>query len=115
MLSPTTPCFSTVRDRDRQSCDIRLTKLHIYPRLVSGHGIQIKDLHGDKSNGLDECPLLYLLGGVPVINGLLSGICAVDYTDDDPNPNPDTPGLIVDDVSRRGHPIFVCQSVRLFP
>jgi hypothetical protein len=92
-----------------------LTKLHIDLRLVSGHGIQIKDLDADESDGLDECSFLCLLGGMPVINGIFLGICAMDYTGDDPYPNLDTPGLIVDDVSRREHPIFVCQPVRLFP
>jgi hypothetical protein len=33
------------------------------------------------------------------MNRILLGICALDYLGDDPNPNPDTPGLIVDDVS----------------
>lgn len=39
----------------------------------------------------------------------------MDYIGDDPSPNPDTSGLIVDDVSCREHPIFVCQSALLFP
>ena len=42
------------------------------------------------------------------------GICAMNYVGDDPCPNPDTPGLIVDDVSRREHPIFACRFGRLF-
>jgi len=46
----------------------------------SGHGIQIKDINGDESDGLDEC------------------ICAMDYIGDDPYPNSDTPGVIVDDI-----------------
>lgn len=96
-------------------CDIRLTKLRIDLRLVSGHGVQIKDTNGDESDGLDECSLLYLLGRMPVTNGVFPGICAMDYIDDDPYPNSDTPGLIVDDVSRHEHPIFVCQPVYLFP
>jgi hypothetical protein len=96
-------------------CDIRLTKLRIDLRLVSGHGVQIKDMDGDESDGLDECSLLCLLSGMPVINGIFPGICAMDYIGDDPYPNSNTPGLIVDDVSRREHPIFGCQSVRLFP
>ena len=29
---------------------------------------------------------------------IILGICAMDYLGNDPNPNPDTPGLIVDDV-----------------
>ena len=90
-----------------------MTKLRIDLRLVSGHGIQIKDMDGDESDGLDECLLLCLFGEIPVINGIFSGICAMDYTGDDPYLNPSTPGLIVDDVSRREHPIFVCQSVCL--
>ena len=32
-------------------------------------------------------------------NRTLLGICAMDYIGDDPSPNPDTPGIIVDDVS----------------
>lgn len=32
-------------------------------------------------------------------NQLSLGICAMDYVGDDPSPNPDTPGIIVDDVS----------------
>ncbi|KAF8501495.1 Metacaspase-1 [Russula emetica] len=46
----------------------------------SGHGIQIKDRDGDESDGLDEC------------------ICAMDYRGDDPDPDCNTPGLIVDDT-----------------
>lgn len=42
-----------------------------------------------------------LLGGMPAISDLFPGICALDYTGDDPYPTPDTSGLIVDDVSRR--------------
>ena len=95
--------------------DIRLTKLRIDLRLVSGHGIQIKDMNGDESDGLDECSLLCLLGEMPVIDGIFPGICAMDYIGDDPYPNTNTRGLIVDDVSRRKHPIFVCRSVRSFP
>jgi hypothetical protein len=33
-------------------------------------------------------------------NRLSLGICAMDYRNDDPNPNANTPGLIVDNVSR---------------
>jgi hypothetical protein len=36
--------------------------------LVSGHGIQIKDMDGDESDGLDECMLLCLFLGIPVTN-----------------------------------------------
>jgi len=50
----------------------------------SGHGMQIKDRNGDESDGLDEC------------------ICDMDYRGDDPCPNANTPGLIVDDVSLHG-------------
>jgi len=46
----------------------------------SGHAVQVKDLNGDESDGLDEC------------------ICAMDYDCNDPSPNPDTHGLIVDDI-----------------
>ena len=98
-----------------EQCDPHLTKLRIDLRLVSGHGVQIKDVDGDESDGLDECPLLYFLGGMPVVNGIFPGICAMDYTGDEPYPNSDTPGLIVDDVSHHKHLTFVCQSIRLFP
>ena len=70
------------------------------PRLVSGHAVQIKDLDGDEDDGLDECLfLLFLFGGIPVMSRILLGICAVDYSGDNRSPNPDTPGIIVDDVS----------------
>ncbi|KAI0273268.1 peptidase C14, caspase domain-containing protein [Russula aff. rugulosa BPL654] len=46
----------------------------------SGHATQIKDLDGDEADGLDEC------------------ICAMDYIGDDPSPNSDTTGIIVDDI-----------------
>ena len=70
------------------------------PRLVSGHAVQIKDLDGDEDDGLDECLfLLCLFSGIPVMNGISLGICAVDYHANYPSPNPDTPGIIVDDVS----------------
>ena len=70
------------------------------PRLVSGHAVQIKDLDGDEDDGLDECPfLLCLFSEIPVINEISLGICAVDYRANNPSPNPDTPGIIVDDVS----------------
>jgi hypothetical protein len=68
-------------------------------------------MDGDESDGLDECSLLCLLGRMLVINRIFPGICAMDYIGDDPYLNPNTPGLIVDDVCRRLHPIFVCQSV----
>ena len=38
---------------------------------------------------------------MPVTNGISPGICAMDYVGDGEYPNPDTPGLIVDDVSCR--------------
>ena len=71
--------------------------------------MQIKDLDRDdldEPDGQDECSfltLLRLLGGVLVINGLgiFLGICATDYRGNDPNTNENTPGLIVDHVSRR--------------
>lgn len=54
---------------------------------------------GGASDGLDECPsLLCLFCGILVMNRILLGICAMDYRGDDPYPNPDTPGLIIDDV-----------------
>ena len=34
-----------------------------------------------------------------VTNRIRLGICAIDYRGDEQDPNPDTPGLIVDDVS----------------
>ena len=68
--------------------------------LVSGHGVQIKDLNGDERDGFDECSLLCLLGGLLVTNRISSGICAIDYRNNVPNPNPNTPGIIVDDVGR---------------
>ncbi|KAH9999168.1 caspase domain-containing protein [Russula compacta] len=46
----------------------------------SGHSRTIKDLDGDEQTGFDEC------------------ICAADYLGDEEDPNPDTPGLIVDDL-----------------
>ena len=42
---------------------------------------------------------LFLFSGIPVINRILLGICAMDYLGDDLYPSSDTPGLIVDDVS----------------
>jgi hypothetical protein len=57
-------------------------------------------MDGDESDGLDECPFLAVpLWCIPVMNRTLLGICAMDYLGDDPYPNSDTPGLIVDDVS----------------
>ena len=48
------------------------------------------------------------LGGMPVTNGISlarsSGICAMDYCSDDPIPNANTRGLIVDSVSRYEEP-----------
>jgi hypothetical protein len=67
--------------------------------IVSGHGVQIKDTNGDEGDGLDECSLMCLLGGTPVTDGILLGICAMDYLGILPNLNANTPGLIVDDVS----------------
>jgi len=43
--------------------------------------------------------LLSLFSGIPVMNRMLLGICAMDYLGDDLYPSSDTPGLIVDDVS----------------
>ncbi len=63
VLDPTTP-FSTVRDWVRTRCP-----LLIY-RLVSGHDIQIKDVNGDETDGLDECSLVYLPCWILVINGI---------------------------------------------
>lgn len=78
--------------------------------LVSGHGVQIKDKDGDESDGLDECLLLCLLLGILVTNenGISLGICAMDYRGDDPYPDCNTPGLIVDDVSPMKDRVFVC-------
>ncbi|KAI0278929.1 peptidase C14, caspase domain-containing protein [Russula aff. rugulosa BPL654] len=63
----------------------------------SGHGIQIKDIDADESDGLDECSLLCLSVGC-LTHVISPGICAMNYVGDDPCPNPDTPGLIVDDI-----------------
>ena len=76
-----------------------MTLFLIESRLVSGHTTQVKDVDGDESDGLDECPFfLCFFGWIPVMTRILLGICAMDYLGDDPNPNPDTRGLIVDDV-----------------
>lgn len=72
--------------------------------LVSGNSEQIKDTNGDEPDGIDECSLLCLLGGVILTTGLSLGICAMDYRNDDPRPNANKPGLIVDNVSRCKHP-----------
>jgi hypothetical protein len=45
------------------------------------------------------CFFLCFFSGIPVMNGISLGICAVDYHANDSSPNPDTPGIIVDDVS----------------
>jgi hypothetical protein len=68
--------------------------------VVSGHGVQIEDQNGDEPDGLDECSLPYIFSGMPVTNRILLGVCAMDYLGNDPYPTADTPGLIVDDVSR---------------
>jgi hypothetical protein len=68
--------------------------------LVSGHAVQVKDMSGYEQSGFAECWLLCFLGGVPVANGISLGICAMDYLGEVPNPNANTPGLIVDNVSR---------------
>jgi hypothetical protein len=52
---------------------------------------------------------------MPVTNRILLGICAMDYLGNDPSPNPDTPGLIVDDVSRLEQQRVCCRSQFLFP
>jgi hypothetical protein len=39
-----------------------------------------------------------------VTNGISLGICAIDYRGDDPYLNHNTPGLIVDNVSRSEEP-----------
>ena len=49
--------------------------------------------------GLTNVCFCVFFSGIPLINRILLGICAIDYRGDDPNPHPDTPGLIVDDVS----------------
>ena len=43
-----------------------------------------------------------LFNGIPMMNRILLGICAMDYLGNDPNPNPDTPGLIFDGVRLLG-------------
>jgi hypothetical protein len=98
MLNPATPFFCTVRhNAQRTLMPFCIDSLSIE---VSGHGVQIEDTDGDEVDGLDECSLLCLLG-MHVTNGISNiGICAMDYCGDDPYPTADTPGLIVDDVSR---------------
>ena len=111
-LNPGIPSFFIVRDT---AWTVRrtLTMSCIGSLLVSGHGVQIKDTNGDEVDGLDECLLLSLLGGMPVTNGILLGICAIDYRGDDPRPTCRTTGLIVDDVSYVNNRILSCQSVPL--
>ncbi len=67
--------------------------------VVSGHGVQIDDMDGDELDGLDECSLPRILSGMAVANTTSLGICGEDYLGN-PYRNADTPGLIVDDVSR---------------
>ena len=51
------------------------------------------------ADGLDQCPFFpCFFSGIPVINENID-ICAVDYLGYNPGPNPDTGGMIVDDVS----------------
>ena len=50
---------------------------------------------------MDECSLLYLICGILVTDEISLGICAMDYRGEDLYPSANTPGLIVDDVSRR--------------
>ena len=45
------------------------------------------------------CFFLYPFSGIPVMNGISLGICAVDYHANNSSMTPDTPGIIVDDVS----------------
>ena len=78
--------------------------------VVSGHGVQIDDLDGDEPDGLDECSLPRVLSGVPVTNRTLLGICAMDYLGN-PYQNADTPGLIVDDVSRFEQQFVCCRPI----
>jgi len=40
------------------------------------------------------------------MNRILLGICAIDYLGNDLFPHPDTPGLIVDDVSYSERHVF---------
>jgi hypothetical protein len=48
--------------------------------------------------------LLFSFGAAPVVNGILLGICAVDYLDNVEYADANTPGLIADNVSRREEP-----------
>lgn len=43
--------------------------------------------------------IAFSVRGLPVTNVLLLGICALDFLGNDPDPNANTPGLIVDEVS----------------
>ena len=98
MLNPATPFSSTVRD---YAWTVRRILTNVLSNcLDSGHAKHIKYLDRDEpDDGRDECSLLCLLGGLLVANQKSLGICAIDYRGNVPNPNPNTPGLIVDDVS----------------
>ena len=61
-------------------------------------------MSGYDTNGLAECSLLCLVGGMPVTNGISVGICAMDYRGDDPYPLSNTPGLVADNVSCHEEP-----------
>ncbi|KAH9995799.1 caspase domain-containing protein [Russula vinacea] len=67
----------------------------------SGHALQAKDMSGYDTNGLAECSLLCLVGGMSVTNGISVGICAMDYRGDDPYPLSNTPGLVADNVMHK--------------
>jgi hypothetical protein len=110
MLDLTTPFSFIVRITLGLSDVHRLLLTHC---LVSGHALQAKDMSGYEPNGLAECSLLCLLGGIPVTNGISLGICAMDYRADDPYPRSNTPGLIADNVGRREEP-SICLPIRSF-
>jgi hypothetical protein len=100
MLYPTTLSYFIVRSHYTTRVRSIDSFPSLTPRLDSGHAVQIKDLDGDEDDGLDECLfLLSLLSGISVMSRIFLGICAVDYSGDIRSPNPDTPGIIVDDVS----------------
>jgi hypothetical protein len=65
MLDPATPFICTVRHYPRRT--LMLFRIDSLSIEVSGHGVQIKDRDGNESDGLDECLLLCLLLGIPVL------------------------------------------------
>jgi hypothetical protein len=56
MFDPATPFFCTVRHYAQRT--LMLFRIDSLSIEVSGYGVQIKDIDGDESDGLDECLLL---------------------------------------------------------